>query len=137
MLLPILSSILHFLSFPPMELYYLIFTFLVPFFIFLLKESSVWKIVGGVLLYRLISVIFIASYLPEPLFIFFEVLFFIPFIILVIILKRFLLNSNILLPIIALGFLLSECVSARFTPLPSFIGLSGLPLAETPFINTA
>lgn len=137
MILPFFSSIFKFLSFPPFELSYLIFISLIPLFIFLLKEKQIWKIICGILLYRALSQVLLGLYIPEPIFIFFETLFFIPFIILIITIKRIIPSSKLFLPIVAAGYLLSECVAARYTPLPSFVTLSGLPLPDTAFISIA
>lgn len=134
MFLPILSSALQFLSFPPAEIHYLALVALVPLFVFLHRETSVKRIIAGVLLYRTVFLLLAGSYIPDPLLLFFELLFFLPFIGLIILLKRYSVKPQIFICIIALAYLVSEGFAARFAPLPSFVVLSGLPLAATPFI---
>src|SRR3989344_7208444 len=134
MFLPALSSALQFLSFPPAELHYFAFVALVPFFVFLYRETSVKKIIAGILIYRTVFLLLVGSYIPDPLLLFFELLFFLPFIVLVILLKRYSIKSLFFISVVSIAYLLSEIFAARFAPLPSFVVLSGLPLAAPPFI---
>ena len=137
MFFSILSSILQFLSFPPAELNYLALVALVPLFVFLCRETSTKRIIAGVLIYRAVFLLLVGAYIPDPLLLFFELLFFLPFISLVILLKRYPVKAPVFLFVIALAYMLSETFVARFAPLPSFVVLSGLPLAATPFIYLA
>lgn len=137
MLYSILSSAFQFLSFPPAEIHYLALVALVPLFVFLHQETSVKRIIAGVLLYRTVFLLLTGSYIPDPLLLLFELLFFLSFIGLVILLKRYSVKPQIFICIIALAYLISEGFAARFAPLPSFVVLSGLPLAATPFIYLA
>lgn len=137
MFLSIFSAVLQFLSFPPAEFYYFAFVALIPLFVFLHREQSIGKIIAGILVYRALFLVLAGSYIPDPLLLFFELIFFIPLIILIIILKRYQVRSSIFLPIVALAYFMSECFAARFAPLPSFVVLSELPLAATPFVYLA
>jgi len=137
MLLPVLSAFLQFLGFPPVELHYLSLVALAPLLYFLVREADPWRLGLGILLYRFLFLISAGSYIPEPLLVVSELAFFLPFIFFIIVLKKYATRPPALLALAAFAFLLTECVAARFAPLPSFVVLSGLPLAATPFVGLA
>jgi len=137
MFLPVLSAFLQFLSFPPAELYYLSLIALVPLFWFLARETDPWRLGVGVLLYRALFLLAAGSYIPEPMLVVSELAFFLPFIFFIIVLKKYGVRRSFFVGLAVLAFFLTECLAAQFAPLPSFVVLSGLPLAATPFVGLA
>ncbi|MDO8521725.1 MAG: nitrilase-related carbon-nitrogen hydrolase [bacterium] len=134
MALPILSALLQFLSFPPLSFSYLSFFFLVPLFLFIARNTEWRKLVIGIVLFRALSLVLIVSYTPEPLLILSEIVVFSPFIFLVLIGKRLRLAPLPFLLLAGVSFFVSEYFSAWYAPLPTFVALSGLPLAGTFFL---
>ncbi len=148
MILVILSSVLEILANPPFSLYFLSFVFLVPFFIFLLKEERFWRLLRGTLLWKLIFLLGSLYYGFDFLLTFLKLLPFLGFPIFVFIVKRYIDKNNTVahLLLIGAGLLIfdyafnhawlsflaanigTSLASSTFLGLASFGGLWGLSI---------
>lgn len=67
MILPFLSSILSILAFFPANFYPVSFVFLIPLFIFFLKEEKFWRLVLGTFIFKFIFFLGTVYYTLEPI----------------------------------------------------------------------
>ena len=62
-ILPIVSGLLAYVVFPPVNWYPLAFTFLAPFFVFIIREKSFWKLALGTIFFRFAYGLALAPYI--------------------------------------------------------------------------
>ena len=147
MLLPILSAILGILAFLPFKFFWLFgFIFLVPLFIFLIKEKGFWKLLASSLIFRVIFSLGTVYFTLEPILWLLSIPFFLGLPISVFIIKRRLVrflplsivngqwSLLILLPFFWTFF---DHFQARFSLLPTYIMTAGNSLGSSPFLGLA
>ncbi|HRY52533.1 MAG TPA: nitrilase-related carbon-nitrogen hydrolase [Candidatus Portnoybacteria bacterium] len=149
MLLPFLSSLLGIIAFLPLNCYPASLVFLIPLFIFFLKENKLWRLVAGAFIFKIVFALGAAYFTLEPIAWASELLiiFFLP---LNIWLAKKLLhhlcqsqpinffNKELaLLFLLPFLFTLSDILQARFSLLPSYIMAAGNSLGSSPFLGLA
>lgn len=88
MFLPVLSAILGILAFLPFNWWFFGFFFLVPLFIFFLKEERLWQLMLGSFIFRLLLGLGTVYFTLEPLTWIFSIFIFLGLPISVFIIKR-------------------------------------------------
>lgn len=141
-LFPVLSAVLGILAFLPHNLWFFGFIFLVPLFIFLIKEKRFWRLVLGAFIFRFIFGLGTAYYTLEPIFWFSSIGIFLGLPVAIYLLKRALkrFSSSLishLLSLIPLPFLWTffDHLEARFSLLPTYIVTAGNIFGSSPFLG--
>ncbi len=133
MVLPLLSGVLHYISFFP-GFWPLSFVALIPILLFLREVSSTRRVFLGWLVYALVFYPLSALYIFEPLFILSGVVLSLIAPTLVSMGVKF-RGSSLFMVWCATSIVLSEYLIARFALFPSFIAMAGNVLADSPFIG--
>ena len=145
MLLPFLSAILGIIAFLPFNFWPLSFIFLIPLFIFFLKEERFWRLILGVFIFRFIFALGAVYYTLEPITWTTSIMIFLGLPISVFIIKRPLLfkkefsffqNRKILF-ILPFLWTLFDHLAARYSFLPTYIIVAGNALGSSPFLGLA
>ena len=146
MLLPFLSAILGIIAFLPFNFWPISFIFLVPLFIFFLKEEDFWRLILGAFIFKFIFYLGTVYYTLEPITWIASILIFFGLPISIYFLKLLfnkikihrLVNSSTAL-LISLPFLwtLFDHLTARYSFLPTYIITAGNTLGSSPFIGLA
>ena len=160
MLLPILSAILGTLAFlpplaslafgGPLNLWPLGFIFLVPLFIFTLKEQKFWRLIAGFFIFRIVFSLGTVYFTLEPILWLLSILLFLGLPIFIFIFKKGLkylqtckfvpLILNTRYPIlVSLPFLWTffDHFQARYSLFPTYIMTVGNSLGSSPFLGLA
>ena len=146
MLLPVLSAILGILAFLPFDFFWLLgFIFLVPLFIFFLKENRFWRLIGGSFIFRLIFASGVVYFIFEPLNWLSSILIFLGLPVFVYFVKKFLnrFNNSLILNsyflILSLPFLwtIFDHFQARYSFMPTYLMASGNIFGSSPFLGLA
>ena len=140
MLLVFLSVILGILAFPPFGLYPLGLIFLVPFFIFLIREKKLFKLLWGTFIFKFLLSLGAAFFAFEPFIFFFSILVFLVLPLSIFFIKRGLnLRTSVVLILILLPFLwiLGEHLQARYSLLPTYLITAGNIFGSSPFLGLA
>ena len=148
MLLPILSAILGILAFPPLGVYPLGFIFLIPLFIFFIKENNFLKLLWGVFLFRIILGTGLFYFIFEPLVFILSILVFLGLPLSFFLLRRFIrkikptiasTQSEVACLLIALPFLwvFWDFFEAKYSFLPTFLMTAGNIFGSSPFLGLA
>ena len=153
MIPPFLSAILGILAFLPLggepaepfNLWFLGFIFLVPLFIFFIKEEKLWRLVLGTFIFRITFALGITYFTLEPIFWLTSIGIFLGLPISVYFVKKFLnrfnnpliLNSYFL-PL-SLPFLWTfwDLTEAKFSLMPAYIATAGNIFGSSPFLGLA
>lgn len=134
-----LSGVLSFFSFPPFSLWPLIFFAFAPFFIFLCKETRVWRVLFGTVLWAAISYSAFA-FRPGITYVFDYILGWAVFALVWHFIRnkpRFLKGETPIILASAAATLSFQLALSRFAPLPAYVFMPGVPLAGTFFANLA
>ena len=135
MRLPILSAILGILAFLPVNFYPAGFVWLAPLFIFFLKEKSFWRLVLGVVLFRLIFSLGTVYFTLEPILWISSILIFLGLPASIFLVKKFTgLPTLIFLPFLWTFF---DHLEANYSLLPTSIMTAGNALGSSPFAGLA
>lgn len=144
MLLVILSAILGILAFPPIGIYPLGFVFLVPLFIFFLKEKNFIKLLWGTFLFRFLLGIGIVFFAFEPLIFLSSILIFLGLPLSFFALRSGLMRINTRINadkviLILLPFLWTfwDFIEAQYSLLPVFVATAGNIFGSSPFLGLA
>lgn len=147
MLLPFLSAILGIIAFLPFNFWPLSFIFLVPLFIFFLKEERFWRLILGTFVFRFIFALGTVYYTLEPITWTASILIFLGLPISIFIIKKIiskfshfsLLLAPRYLPLSLLPFLwtLFDHLEARYSLLPTYVIVAGNVLGSSPFLGLA
>ncbi len=121
------------------------FFYLVPLFIFLIKEKSLWKLLAGGLVFRVIFSLGTVYFTLEPILWLLSIPLFLGLPISVFFLKKFLnrFNNSLILNsyflILSLPFLWAffDHFQARFSLFPTYIMTAGNSLGSSPFLGLA
>lgn len=145
MILPVLSAILGILTFLPFGYFWLFgLVFLAPLFVFFIKENSIWRLIAGAFIFRLIIAAGAVYYTFEPITWGLSILIFLGLPVSVY-LKKFLnrFNNRLIRDprflIFFLPFLWTffDHLQARYTLLPNYIMTAGNSLGSSPFLGLA
>ncbi|MFA5942689.1 MAG: nitrilase-related carbon-nitrogen hydrolase [Candidatus Paceibacterota bacterium] len=141
MWLPVLSAVLGIVAFLPFNLYPAAFAFLVPLFVFLMREKKLWRLVLGAIIFRLIFGIGTAYYTLEPIFWSSSLLIFLGLPIAIFLFKKLMDTTcpSILPTLIFLPFAWTffDLAQAQWSLLPTFIITAGNALGSSPFLGLA
>ncbi len=142
LLLPILSASLGILAFLPINLWFLGFFFLVPLFIFFLKEEKFWRLILGTFIFRFILALGTVYFTLEPLTWIHSIGIFLGLPISIFLLKRgakrvlSIVNSQWLI-VLSLPFLWTffDHLQAQYSFLPTYIITAGNIFGSSPFLG--
>lgn len=144
MILPILSAILGIAAFSPINVYWVAFIFLAPFFLFLLREEKLWRLIAGSLLFRLIFFFGTVYFTLEPILWIEVILISLGLPIAVWTIKKLSIRllpsayvSCFLLLLLPFAFTFFDHLQARFAFIPTYIVTAGNALGSSPFIGLA
>ncbi len=146
MILPILSAALGIFAFLPFRYFYIFgFFFLIPFFIFLVKENRFWRLILGAFIFRIIFALGTVYFTLEPITWFASILIFLGLPICVYLIKKFLksnpssliLNYQSLILLLPFLWIFFDHLQARFSPLPTYIITAGNIFGSSPFLGLA
>lgn len=137
MLLIFLSTLLVIFTYPPFNVYWLAFIFLVPLFWFLLREKRLFRLLFGTLVFRLVVGGFVAVEAIEPILFIQSASLFLVLPISLWILNRFSVSETIRIALLPLFYTLAEFAQAQFSFLPFIKGYAGVNLAASPFLGLA
>ena len=138
--LPVLSAILGILAFLPANLWFFGFLFLVPLFIFFLKEKLLWRLILGAFIFRFILMLGAVYYTLEPLAWLSSIGIFLGLPISIFIFKKVLkylqtrqfVSLLVLLPFLWTVF---DYLTARYSLLPGYIITTGNIFGSSPFLG--
>ncbi len=147
MALPVLSAILGILAFLPANFYFFGFIFLVPLFIFFLKERKFWRLVIGAFVFRMFFGLGTAYFTLEPIMWGFSILIFLGLPISIFLVKKLtnFLSARYLIPLSNYLLLFSlpllwtffDHLEARYSLLPTYIITVGNIFGSSPFAGLA
>ncbi len=142
MFLPLLSAGLGILAFLPFNLSCIFgFVFLVPVFVFLIKEEKFWRLISGIFIFKIIFSVVVLYFAFEPYGFLLSIFVFLGLPITVFAIKRLMkdlliVNSQwsivLFLPPLWIFF---ENLQARYSFLPVYIGTTGNIFANSPFLG--
>ncbi|MCX6812979.1 MAG: hypothetical protein NTV77_00585 [Candidatus Azambacteria bacterium] len=139
MTLPILSAILGILAFLPVNFYWIGFFFLVPLFIFFIREKKFWRLIIGASVFKLIFALGTVYFTLEPITWLFSILIFLGLPVSVFIVKKFsqrLPAANyILIFTLSLLWTFFDHLEARYSLLPTYIITAGNVFGSSPFLG--
>ncbi|MDP3958141.1 MAG: nitrilase-related carbon-nitrogen hydrolase [bacterium] len=137
MFLPMLSGALLYASFPPLSLWPLVFAALAPLLLFLAREERFWRLFAGAFLFMLIFSFVFQRFLPDPLLAADGIFIWMGLPVAIFFLKKSRIPPFSFF-LAAGGFVLFFIWAvARFSSLPSYMALFGIPLGTTPFAGLA
>ena len=147
MFLPFLSAILGIIAFLPVNFYPAGFVFLVPLFIFFLREQKFWRLIFGAAIFRLVFGLGTGYYTLEPIFWTSSLLIFLGLPASVFIVKKLtnFFSAKYLIPLsghpllFSLPFLWTffDHLEARYSLLPTYIITVGNIFGSSPFLGLA
>ena len=141
MLLVIISSLLGIAAFLPLNLYFLGFIFLAPFFYFLYKENSFWKLFLGAFVFRAVLGIGTVYYTLEPLLWITTILIFSSLALVIFILNKIFAKypyySYAKIIYIPLVYLVFDILEAKYSFMPTYIITAGNTFGTSPFVGLA
>lgn len=141
MFLTILSGVLLYASFPPVSFWPLVFAALVPLLLFLEREKIFSRLCAGAFLFMLVFSLVFMRFLPDPLLVTDGIFIWMGLPLAVFFLQKSRERISIApFPffLVAGGLvLLFASLIARFSSLPSYILLFGIPLGTTSFAGLA
>lgn len=138
MILSVISSLLGIAALLPLNLYFLGFVFLVPFFYFLYKETSFWKLLLGALIFRALFGMGTVYYTLEPLVWIASILIFSALAGAIFVLNKiFAKYPYVKIIYIPLAYLVFDILEARYSFLPTYIITAGNTLGGSPFAGLA
>ncbi|MEK7549349.1 MAG: nitrilase-related carbon-nitrogen hydrolase [Patescibacteria group bacterium] len=140
MLFPLLSAILGIIAFLPFNFWPFSFIFLVPLFIFFLKEENFWRLILGAFIFKFIFYLGTVYYTLEPITWTASILIFLGLPISIYFIKKLMADAVApywLLVIFPFLWTLFDHLTARYSFLPTYIITAGNALGSSPFIGLA
>jgi apolipoprotein N-acyltransferase len=140
MILPILSAALGIIAFLPFKYLYIFgFLFLVPFFVFLVRENRFWRLVLGAFIFIIIFSLGTVYFTLEPITWLASALIFLGLPISIFSVKKFLkpINNYRLLIALPLLWTIFTHLQAQYSPLPIYIIAAGNIFGSSPFLGMA
>lgn len=137
-MLAIAAALFGIVALSPSNFYFVGFVFLVPFFYFLHKEKSFWKLVLGTFVFRLFFAIGSAYYTMEPLVWTASMCIFLGLPVVIFLLKISLGKlHNASMIYVPLAYLVFDLLQARYSYLPTYIITAGNIFGKSPFVGLA
>ncbi len=130
------AAILEILASPSFNLYWFIFIFAVPLFIFLEKERNLFYLLVGLLSYRFLASLGITYFVFDPFLFLASILIFTGLPLSFYFIKR-LVNKNVAFLSLVILWPFWELLEARYTALPNFAMTTGSALGSSPFLGLA
>ncbi len=130
------AAILEIIASPPFNLYWLIFIFVVPLFIFLEKERNLFHLLLGLLSYRFLASLGITYFVFDPFLFLASILIFSGLPLSFYFIKR-LVNKNVAFLSLIILWPFWELLEARYTALPNFAMTTGSALGPSIFLGLA
>ncbi len=133
MLLSLLSAVLGILAFPPSKLSFLALVFLVPYFVFLIREDRPLRLLAGSFLFQLAYISGLAYFIIEPLLYLSKISVFFLLPLFVIGIKKIFLwrgrginlfrfdDLAFATAAVSAGYLIADYLSAQYALMPAFI----------------
>ena len=144
MLLPFLSAILGIIAFLPFNFWPFSFIFLVPLFIFFLKEENFWRLILGVFIFRFIFLLGTVYYTLEPITWTASIFIFLGLPISIHIIKKIInyfsgraIINYLLILLLPFLWTFFDHLTARYSFLPTYIITAGNTLGSSPFLGLA
>jgi apolipoprotein N-acyltransferase len=137
MLLPVLSSILGTLAFLPYNPYPVSFVFLVPLFIFFLKENKLWRLILGAAIFRLFFLLGTVYFTLEPILWTETILIFLGLPVSIWLIKKLSANSLLLFTFLPFLWTFFDHLEAYYSLTPTYIATAGNALGSSPFAGLA
>lgn len=136
--LVLISAAIGIAALLPFNLYFLSFVFLVPFFYFLHEEHRFWKLLLGVIIFRLVFMLGTVYYTLEPL-VWLSSLAIFSLLAVIVFISGKLLGGYPWAKVffIFLGYLVADMLAAKYTLLPTYIMTAGNILGSSPFVGLA
>lgn len=152
MVLPFLSAVLGILAFLPFKFFYIFsFVFLTPLFIFLIKEKSLWRLLAGSLIFRIIFSLGTVYFTLEPILWLLSILLFLGLPVAIYLVKKLtnffikkyyfkyqlLINNYYLLILLPFLWTFFDNFQAYYSLFPTYIMTAGNSLGSSPFLGLA
>ena len=144
MLFPFLSAILGIIAFLPFNFWPFSFIFLVPLFIFFLKEENFWRLILGVFIFRFIFLLGTVYYTLEPITWTASIFIFLGLPISIHIIKKIInyfsgraIINYLLILLLPFLWTFFDHLTARYSFLPTYIITAGNTLGSSPFLGLA
>ncbi len=138
MFLPTSAAVLGILAFLPFKFSYLFgFIFLVPLFLFFLKEEKLWRLLAGAALFRVAFALGVVYYTFEPITWFFSVLIFLGLPVSVFLLKKIARRPEIILATLPFLWTIWDILEARYSFLPTYVMTLGNAFGASAFVGLA
>jgi len=144
--LPVLSALAGIVAFLPNNFYPAIFIFLVPLFIFFVREEKLWRLIAGALLFRLLFSLGTVYFTLEPILWISSLLIFLGLPIFIFLFKKLLRQGSqtslwksdfpalIFLPFVWTFF---DYLQAQYSLIPDYVTIAGNALGSSPFLGLA
>lgn len=136
-ILPIVSGLLAYVVFPPVNWYPLAFIFLAPFFVFIIREKSFWKLALGTIFFRFAYGLALAPYIFDSTLYAQSIAVFLGFAIAVYFFKKIGFREEINLTAIGTFYLIFDFLQSRYTLIPAYPINLGVALGLSPFVGLA
>jgi len=137
MLLPFLSAILGITAFLPVNFYPAGFVFLVPLFIFFLREQKFWRLIFGALIFKFVFFLGTIYFTLEPLAWGSGLLIFAGLPVLVWLIKKSIKQPYAILILLPFLWTFFDILHARYFLLPTYGIAAGNALGSSPFLGLA
>ncbi|MDP2651931.1 MAG: nitrilase-related carbon-nitrogen hydrolase [bacterium] len=142
MWLPVLSAVLGIVAFLPMNFYPAAFVFLIPLFIFFIREEKLWRLILGAALFRVIFGLGTVYYSLEPFFWLSSLFIFLGLPLSVWIIKKSSARLHLTpctLTMLSLPFIwtLFDLLEAQYSLMPTYVFSAGNALGSSPFLGLA
>ncbi|MGD0328359.1 MAG: nitrilase-related carbon-nitrogen hydrolase [Minisyncoccia bacterium] len=139
MWLPVLSALASIIVFSPMNFYPAVFVFLVPLFLFFLREKKLWRLMSGAVLFRLLLALGTAYFTVEPMLWISSLFIFLGLPVSVFLFKKFVDKTASLPTLVFLPFIWTffDLLEARCSLAPTYIMTAGNALGSSPFLGLA
>ncbi|MBU0998918.1 hypothetical protein KKG24_01225 [Patescibacteria group bacterium] len=140
MILPLLAAVLGIVAFLPFNFYPLAFIFLIPLFLFFLREEKLWRLVLGTALFRIIFLFGTVYFTLEPILWTEVILIFLGLPFSVFLFKKFTNKTTSALPMLIFlpfAWTFFDLLQAHFALIPTYIITAGNALGSSPFVGLA
>ncbi len=138
MILPLVAGLLHYASFPPIDAWPLAFVSCVPLLVFFNATSDRVRIFAGVAVYCAVYAVLTLLFLLDPIILGWGIVVYITTLSGgILLIKRMKVRGVASYALMALAIFAAEYIAARFSLMPAFFVMSGIPLADTFFAGVA
>lgn len=136
MILPLISAILGIVAFSPLNAYAIGFIFLIPLFVFYMKEYRFWRLIMGTILFRVLLLLGTVYYTLEPINWTWSIIIFLGLPLSVYGIKKYIQawNMGIAIPFL---WVLFDHLQAQYALVPTYIITAGNIVGSSPFVGVA